>query len=355
MNGFSLNHLSYIEFENFCFDLLHSIGFVNLDWRKGTGLNSSPSDKGRDIQGEIIKKEIDGKEFIETWFFECKHYKKGVPASELNNAITWANAERPDVLLIIVSNFLSNNAKEYINSYIKENKPSFKIKYWERPDLEKLTINNNSILRKYKIITPLKQPNDISKIHLLYISNLNLNSLDFLFSLLDKMDKKIREKVLGHTFFTIINPRFRKPITMDEKIRDLLIDTISYESFKDKCKEIAKTVSESFLVNSIIVYTLQYLFMLGDKSRIEETVDNHKFLIRRLKEEISTKKTEKEKKQIRIMIIDSKKMIKEMPERFEKAYENYIYFCKNVVLELFKEELIFKGIKKFEKLFEPMK
>jgi hypothetical protein len=37
------------EFEEFCFGLLGELGFVNLDWRKGTGLASSPSDSGRDI------------------------------------------------------------------------------------------------------------------------------------------------------------------------------------------------------------------------------------------------------------------------------------------------------------------
>src|SRR5262245_60924486 len=50
---FALNHLEPTEFENFCFDVLRSLDFVNLSWRKGTGLAASPADQGRDIEGEL--------------------------------------------------------------------------------------------------------------------------------------------------------------------------------------------------------------------------------------------------------------------------------------------------------------
>lgn len=66
--NFSLNNLSETEFEDFCFDLLRSLNFVNLSWRKGTGLSSSPSDQGRDIEGELLRKDVDGSEHHERWF-----------------------------------------------------------------------------------------------------------------------------------------------------------------------------------------------------------------------------------------------------------------------------------------------
>ena len=44
----SFDGLSSTEFEEFSSDLLHASGFVNVDWRKGTGLASSPADKGRE-------------------------------------------------------------------------------------------------------------------------------------------------------------------------------------------------------------------------------------------------------------------------------------------------------------------
>jgi len=38
---FSLDELTPTTFEEFCYDLLTALGFVNVNWRKGTGLNSS--------------------------------------------------------------------------------------------------------------------------------------------------------------------------------------------------------------------------------------------------------------------------------------------------------------------------
>ena len=351
MPNFSFNHLDSVEFENFCFDLLSEIGFINLNWRKGTGFKSSPSDKGRDLQGNIIKEEIDGNKYLEKWFFECKHYKKGIPATELSNAINWASAERPDVLLIIASNFFSNSAKDYIDTYIRENKPSFKIKCWERTDLEKLVIKYNNIIIRYKLSPLLGQLHNISPIHLLYITNLSFNSLNFLFSLIDKIDIKIRDEILGHTFTYIINPRLRKPVTMKETMRELLMDDISYESFKKNCLEIIKIIPEDLLINSIITYTLQYLYLMSDKTKIEEIRNNHRFLINSLKDEILMKKTSEEKKEVQEMISDSEKMIKEIPEIMDNRYKNYIYFCENIVSELFKEKLIFEKLKDFRNTF----
>jgi len=147
----SFNRLTPTEFEEFCHDLLQSLRFANLDWRKGTGFKTSPADKGRDIVCQKLLTDLDGSQELETWFVDCKHYKKGVPASELQNALAWANSERPAVLLFIASNFLSNSAKEYLENSKRNNRPQFKIKYWERPLLEKLTRKKATLIRRYDL------------------------------------------------------------------------------------------------------------------------------------------------------------------------------------------------------------
>jgi hypothetical protein len=38
----------------------------------------------------------------ERWFVDCKHYLRGVPPKELDNLLTWAQAERPDVAVLVV-------------------------------------------------------------------------------------------------------------------------------------------------------------------------------------------------------------------------------------------------------------
>ncbi|MBI2621545.1 MAG: restriction endonuclease [Candidatus Levybacteria bacterium] len=153
MNTTSFKHLTSIEFEEFCFDLLQKLGYFNVDWRKGTGLNTSPSDRGRDIVFQEERIDIDESKYFEKWFTDCKHHTKGVPPEALRNLLTWAEAERPDGVIFIVSNFLSNPAKDYIETYKKTNNPPFKIKVWERPMLEKLSRKKISLLRKYDLIS----------------------------------------------------------------------------------------------------------------------------------------------------------------------------------------------------------
>ncbi|GGX94725.1 hypothetical protein GCM10010510_44930 [Streptomyces anandii JCM 4720] len=126
------------EFEEFCFELMKELGFVNVDWRKGTGLNASPSDSGRDIVAERHVTEVDSAVHVERWFVDCKKYTKGVPPDKISGLLTWAGAERAHVALVIASSFLSNPCKDYLKTYELNNRPPFRVKYWERPQLKKL-------------------------------------------------------------------------------------------------------------------------------------------------------------------------------------------------------------------------
>lgn len=125
--------------------------FVNIDWRKGTGKKTSPSDRGRDIVCQEVRADVDGSVHLETWFVDCKHFKKGIPPTELQNLLTWAEAERPQVALVIASNFLSNPAKDYLDDYRRNRKSPFKIKIWEKPTIQKLVSRKLSLLRKYDL------------------------------------------------------------------------------------------------------------------------------------------------------------------------------------------------------------
>jgi Restriction endonuclease len=148
----SFNQLSATEFEEFCYDLLEELGFTNLDWRKGTGKKSSPSDSGRDIVGHIQRLDVDMTNIQEKWFVDCKHHTTGIPARELQNLLAWAEAERPDVALFIVSNFLTNSAKDYLEAYKRNNRPAFKIRYWERPRLESITRGKRDFLQMFGLL-----------------------------------------------------------------------------------------------------------------------------------------------------------------------------------------------------------
>ncbi len=76
MQEFSLNHLTDTEFEQFCYDLLSELKFVNLNWRKGTGFSSSPSDRGCDIECQHTHEDIDGAVYLETWLLSANTISK---------------------------------------------------------------------------------------------------------------------------------------------------------------------------------------------------------------------------------------------------------------------------------------
>ncbi|MGW0915828.1 restriction endonuclease [Streptomyces sp. NPDC002784] len=137
------------QFEEFCFGLMQELGFVNVDWRKGTGFNASPADHGRDIVAERSIEEFDGTHHVERWFVDCKHYKQGVPPDKIAGLLTWAAAERADVALVIVSNYLSNPCKDHLQLYELNNRPPFRIKHWERPQLKKLLEGKDEFVARY--------------------------------------------------------------------------------------------------------------------------------------------------------------------------------------------------------------
>lgn len=106
-------------------------------------------DRGRDIVAQVERVDIDGSKHAETWFIDCKHYDKGVPPDALQGLLAWAQAERPDVALVIASGFLSNAAKDWIEDYTRNNRPPFRIKHWERPQLDRLTRGNSALLERF--------------------------------------------------------------------------------------------------------------------------------------------------------------------------------------------------------------
>ncbi len=102
-----LENISPKSFENLCYDLLVSYNFEKLIWRKGG------ADSGRDIEGYLtFNNSISN---IETkWFFECKHYSKGVPPVDLNSKIAWADAENPDYLVFFISSYITTGARVWL-------------------------------------------------------------------------------------------------------------------------------------------------------------------------------------------------------------------------------------------------
>ncbi len=151
MSALDFSRLNETQFEDFSFELLGLLGFKNVDWRKGTPKASSPADRGRDIEADLPVTEVDGTLRLEHWFVECKHYSKGVPPDALTGALAWATSQRPDVLLIMASGYLSNGCKDHLADFRTNNRPPFRIKEWEGTELDQLAGQFPSLLDKYDL------------------------------------------------------------------------------------------------------------------------------------------------------------------------------------------------------------
>jgi len=148
---FDFVNLTPTDFEDFVFDLLTTVGFVNVDWRKGTPKSASPSDRGRDIEAQFLVTDVDGHQRFERWFVDAKHYDKGVPPEALQGLVTWAQSERPDVALVAASGFLSNPAKDWIEQYGKTSAPPFRIRHWERPQISEFLAQHPDLTYRHEI------------------------------------------------------------------------------------------------------------------------------------------------------------------------------------------------------------
>lgn len=133
--------LSPTQFEELCFDLLMELGFKRLVWRQGG------ADSGRDIQGTraVDTRLVDPYE--ETWFFECKRYEGGVPPEVLHSKIAWADAERPEHVVLLVSSYITNSARTWLSATARD-KP-YRIHLIEGKRLEELVARSSSLVIRY--------------------------------------------------------------------------------------------------------------------------------------------------------------------------------------------------------------
>jgi hypothetical protein len=342
MAPFSVNHLNETEFEEFCFALLVELGFTNLQWRKGTGLESSPSDRGRDIECQLELTDIDGNKHFETWFVECKHHIKGVPPSQIQGALAWATAERPNTLLVIASNFLSNPAKDSLKIYETQNRPHFKIKVWERPDLEKLTLGRSRLLRKYRVTGEFPFLTILHPAHILYLKEPQLNTIGYLFETLDRLDPEKRDPILSWIYEPIIKPRYREPTTGKETINELRIDKLSYETFKSKCYEIVRTgtIDGPLLVFLIVNFVLQWQLGISDVTSVDEFIYRMRDAVKFFQGQMEEKPEERD--ELEAIIRHTEERIQHAYENTEQNYHSYELFCTEVVGALLLED-IFRG------------
>lgn len=135
--------LSGAQFEELCFDLLWRMGFHHLVWRQGG------SDSGRDIEAKYTTSNPLLGSFAEQWFIECKNHKHELGVEDLASKLAWAEAERPQHLVIITSSYVTNRTREWIDKTAQ--RAPFRVHLLEGKALKQLLLGIPELVEKYFI------------------------------------------------------------------------------------------------------------------------------------------------------------------------------------------------------------
>ncbi|MGA7730156.1 MAG: restriction endonuclease [Chloroflexia bacterium] len=350
MSTLSFEHLTETEFEEFCYDLLCHMGFRNVNWRKGTGLATSPADSGRDIECELAREEIGNQTYYDIWFVECKHYKnnRSVPREKLLGALSAAMIDRPDRLLFIVSSFLSNSAKDSLERFSKETRPAFKIWYWELTKIEELLgklADKNKLLQKYRLGVPSDFTSQLHPAHVAYLRLAPTNTLSYVISTLDLLESDLRDRALSWVYRLILQPQLRDPtsahdrLVYDALIAEPRVDQSSYAAFRQRCFDIQASgfLNEHVLAHFIISFALQNMLAMGDVEKTTSTIDLVRSMLRFPKDSRFRDGTPKEETQFQAETLRDEQSIASIPSFIYRNREIYVKFCEAVLPRLQRE------------------
>ncbi len=327
------DRLGPTDFEALCYDLLRELGAKRLQWRRGTSLDASPADQGRDIECEFSYATPSGQDLVEHCFVECKHYLKGVPAKALSGALAWAEAERPDALYFLISGFLSNAAKQHLDAYRANNRPRFRIVVWERPDIEARLEGRANLITKYKLSDHLLEMDLLHSAHVEFMTRGPLLvSLDTFFGIVDRLTPEERRDFLVDAFELVLQPRYRKPDSPDETIAELRLDPVTYSGFKTRCHEVR--LPGFFLVHAIVSFALHMQFNSGNYTRAEEVRDTLRRFLAFIEAEDGGAKDKADKERQRQMIEKIRSDIIGVESRLRQSHRRYLVFCDRILRPL---------------------
>ncbi|HEY9206446.1 MAG TPA: restriction endonuclease [Candidatus Methanoperedens sp.] len=143
VNSFNWNSISAEKFEQLCALLLECNHFTNLQWFGKHGM-----DKGRDLVAENIVNPLPNITEVNKWLVQCKRYITKPPSkSEINEWLISCKEHNPEYVLLIITNTLSANTKDWLRSV--ETQFPFKIMIWEERDILKQIIEKNKLIKEH--------------------------------------------------------------------------------------------------------------------------------------------------------------------------------------------------------------
>jgi hypothetical protein len=117
------------EFEQICGLILEANDFSDIQW-----FGESGGDKGRDLIAWKTESPLSSIQRSRKWIIQCKRYLAKPPGKqELASFLTSAREHKPDYVLIMITNTLSSNTKDWLESVRTDYQ--FQIILWEERDL----------------------------------------------------------------------------------------------------------------------------------------------------------------------------------------------------------------------------
>jgi len=117
------------EFEQLCCLILEANDFTDIQW-----FGESGNDKGRDILAKKVESPLPDVRRNAKWVVQCKRYVSKPPKKDdIASFLTSAREHKPDNVLVALTNTLSSNTKDWLES-VRRDYP-FQIYLWEERDL----------------------------------------------------------------------------------------------------------------------------------------------------------------------------------------------------------------------------
>src|SRR5262249_25264938 len=146
----------------------------------------------------------------------------------------------------------------------------YRIKIWERTNLEELIIGKDKLAKKYNLPSEMGYLTAIHPIHSAYLQASSSIKLRDFFDMINNLDSKLKRDVLSTAYRAIMKPKYREVVKVERnRVEFVLDEEISFEDFRSKCDNLSQMIDESFLVNSMVLYILDRFFASSDITSID--------------------------------------------------------------------------------------
>jgi len=120
----------------------------------------------------------------------------------------------------------------------------------------------------------------MNPLHLDYIKHSPHNNYRQLFSIIDGLDPKKRDEAMLYTLMQFVMMERTPDAGPHDKIGDTLTDYTNYNRFKSECGRLPATLSQAFVVNAVVYFTLSYCYGRAEMDK-NAVVEAHEGIIER--------------------------------------------------------------------------